>query len=71
MKHIDSNFMQDFLTHVRDQTGDQELFAVGEFWKDSLEDLGKVTKFFPVLFHLLLKFYFILFVYFVNFFIWM
>lgn len=39
IKHIDSDFIAKFVKHVRKETGKGKLFAVGEFWKDSIEDL--------------------------------
>ncbi|KAF8586977.1 glycoside hydrolase family 13 protein, partial [Ramaria rubella] len=37
VKHIDREFISKFVKHVR--KGKDKLFAVGEFWKDSIEDL--------------------------------
>ncbi|KAK7047862.1 hypothetical protein VNI00_006190 [Paramarasmius palmivorus] len=39
VKHIDSGFIADFVKAVRQGTDKPKMFAVGEFWKDSLEDL--------------------------------
>ncbi|KAF8917380.1 putative alpha-amylase [Mucidula mucida] len=41
VKHIDSAFIGDFVKSVRAETDKPKMFAVGEFWKDSLEDLEK------------------------------
>ncbi|KAF7982385.1 hypothetical protein HWV62_28469 [Athelia sp. TMB] len=40
VKHIDSVFIRDFVKHVREKSGKDSLFAVGEFWKDSLDSLN-------------------------------
>lgn len=37
IKHIDEHFMSEFVQTVRKETNKPELFAVGEFWKDSTE----------------------------------
>lgn len=37
VKHIDREFISKFVLHVRKDR--DKLFAVGEFWKDSIEDL--------------------------------
>lgn len=37
IKHIDREFIATFVKHVR--KGRDKLFTVGEFWKDSVEDL--------------------------------
>jgi hypothetical protein len=37
IKHIDREFISKFVKHVRKDR--DKLFAVGEFWKDSVEDL--------------------------------
>nr|AOC97452.1 alpha-amylase [Flammulina velutipes] len=39
VKHIDASFIGNFVQHVRKETDKPKMFAVGEFWKDSLEDL--------------------------------
>ncbi|ESK92575.1 glucan -alpha-maltohexaosidase precursor [Moniliophthora roreri MCA 2997] len=39
VKHIDSGFIAEFIKSVRQNTDKPKMFAVGEFWKDSLEDL--------------------------------
>ncbi|KAG8889411.1 hypothetical protein FRB99_003992 [Tulasnella sp. 403] len=39
IKHIDENFMREFVKHVRASDGYSQVFCVGEFWKDSLTDL--------------------------------
>ncbi|EJD53851.1 putative alpha-amylase [Auricularia subglabra TFB-10046 SS5] len=41
VKHIDSKFIAEFVDRVRKETQIDSLFAVGEFWKDSLESLEK------------------------------
>ncbi|CAE6402173.1 unnamed protein product [Rhizoctonia solani] len=40
IKHIDDIFIADFIKHVRGETHKPSMFAVGEFWKDSLEDIN-------------------------------
>jgi hypothetical protein len=40
-QHIDSDFIARFVKHVRAETDKPKMFAVGEFWKDSLDDLNK------------------------------
>ena len=40
-QHIDSAFISKFVKHVRKNTSKPKLFAVGEFWKDSIDDLEK------------------------------
>ncbi|KAG9049562.1 hypothetical protein FS837_009900 [Tulasnella sp. UAMH 9824] len=40
IKHIDENFMAKFVAHVRENSGKDKLFCVGEFWKDSLDSLN-------------------------------
>ncbi|KZP22109.1 glycoside hydrolase family 13 protein [Athelia psychrophila] len=40
VKHIDSGFIRDFVKHVREKSGKDSLFVVGEFWKDSLDALN-------------------------------
>lgn len=39
VKHIDSQFIADFVKAVREDAKDPHLFAVGEYWKDDLSDL--------------------------------
>ncbi|KIY63156.1 glycoside hydrolase family 13 protein [Cylindrobasidium torrendii FP15055 ss-10] len=39
VKHIEAGFIADFVKHTRKESGKPKMFAVGEFWKDSLEDL--------------------------------
>ena len=39
IKHIDEDFIAGFIKHVRQETGQPNLFAVGEFWSDSIEDI--------------------------------
>jgi alpha-amylase len=39
LQHIDTDFISKFVKHVRSATEKPKLFAVGEFWKDSVEDL--------------------------------
>lgn len=41
IKHMDRNFIAAFIKHVRQETGQPSLFAVGEFWKDSVEDISR------------------------------
>ncbi|TDL24317.1 putative alpha-amylase [Rickenella mellea] len=41
VKHIDSEFIGTFVKHVREKTHKPAMFAVGEFWKDSIEDLER------------------------------
>ena len=41
IKHIDRDFIATFVKHVRQETGQPNLFAVGEFWKDSVEDISQ------------------------------
>jgi alpha-amylase len=38
-QHIDRNFIADFIKTTRSETGKKNLFALGEFWKDSIDDL--------------------------------
>ncbi|KAG8759253.1 hypothetical protein FRC11_002251 [Ceratobasidium sp. 423] len=40
IKHIDDIFVAEFVKHVRAETHKPSMFAVGEFWKDSLEDIN-------------------------------
>ncbi|KAJ7150950.1 alpha-amylase [Mycena crocata] len=39
IKHIDRGFIEDFVKSVRKETSKPKMFAVGEFWKDSITDL--------------------------------
>ncbi|KAG8823804.1 hypothetical protein FRC19_003107 [Serendipita sp. 401] len=39
IKHIDREFIGKFVQHVRASSGRLKMFAVGEYWKDSLDDL--------------------------------
>ncbi|EJU02147.1 alpha-amylase [Dacryopinax primogenitus] len=39
VKHIDRGLIADFIKIVREQTHKPAMFAVGEFWKDSIQDL--------------------------------
>ncbi|KAJ6532771.1 alpha-amylase [Mycena vulgaris] len=39
VKHIDRSFIADFVKSVREETSKPKMFAVGEFWKDSITDL--------------------------------
>jgi len=41
IKHIDRDFMSTFVKHTRQETGQPNLFAVGEFWKDSTPDISQ------------------------------
>lgn len=38
-QHIEAGFIADFVKHTRKESGKPKMFAVGEFWKDSLDDL--------------------------------
>lgn len=38
-QHIDRSFISDFVQQVRAGTDMPKMFAVGEFWKDSIQDL--------------------------------
>ncbi|KAJ1304692.1 hypothetical protein OPQ81_005831 [Rhizoctonia solani] len=40
VKHIDNEFIAEFVRHVRGETHKPSMFAVGEFWKDSLDDIN-------------------------------
>jgi alpha-amylase len=40
IKHIDRDFIATFVKHVRQETG-RPNFAVGEFWKDSTQDISR------------------------------
>ncbi|KAG9018168.1 hypothetical protein FRB90_012012 [Tulasnella sp. 427] len=40
IKHIDETFIAKFVAHIRENSGKDKLFCVGEFWKDSLESLN-------------------------------
>ncbi|GAA5981495.1 hypothetical protein JCM11641_004782, partial [Rhodosporidiobolus odoratus] len=39
IKHIDEAFIADFVREVRERVDNPDLFCVGEFWKDNLENL--------------------------------
>ncbi|CDZ98132.1 alpha-amylase [Phaffia rhodozyma] len=39
IKHIDREFIGQFVKHVRKEIGNDKLFCVGEFWEDSLGSL--------------------------------
>ncbi len=39
IKHIDEDFIIAFIKDVRQKTGQPNLFAVGEFWSDSIGDI--------------------------------
>ena len=39
IKHIDEDFIVNFIKSTRQETGQPNLFAVGEFWSDSIEDI--------------------------------
>jgi hypothetical protein len=43
IKHIDRGFISDFVQHVRKAVGNDKMFCVGEFWKDSLDSLNSYT----------------------------
>lgn len=40
VKHIDSNFMKDWIEYLRKETN-KELFAVGEYWNANIDDLER------------------------------
>jgi alpha-amylase len=40
VKHIDRDFISKFVKHIREHSGKDSLFAVGEYWKDSERDLS-------------------------------
>jgi alpha-amylase len=40
IQHIDRRFIGQFVKHVRKEMGNDKLFCVGEFWKDSLDSLS-------------------------------
>jgi len=39
IKHIDEKFISKFVKNTREVTGKPKLFAVGEYWKDDINDL--------------------------------
>lgn len=39
IKHIDESFISKFVENAREKSGYPKLFAVGEYWKDSIDDL--------------------------------
>jgi len=39
IKHIDESFISKFVKNARNKSGYPKLFAVGEYWKDSVDDL--------------------------------
>ncbi|CAG7850656.1 Alpha-amylase {ECO:0000269/PubMed:11997021, ECO:0000269/PubMed:12915728, ECO:0000269/PubMed:14632998}; AltName: Full=1,4-alpha-D-glucan glucanohydrolase; AltName: Full=BLA; Flags: Precursor [Serendipita indica DSM 11827] len=39
IKHISRDFIAKFVQHVRETSGSSHMFAVGEYWKDSIDDL--------------------------------
>ena len=41
VKYIDRDFIATFVKHVRREAGQPSVFAVGEFWKDSAEDISR------------------------------
>jgi len=43
-QHIDRNFIADFIKTMRSETGKPNLFALGEFWKDSFDDLSNYVN---------------------------
>ena len=40
IKHIDEDFMVGFIKHVRQGTGQPNLFAVGEYWSRSIDEIS-------------------------------
>ncbi|KAK9720282.1 hypothetical protein K7432_004210 [Basidiobolus ranarum] len=40
-KHIDGEFIYDLMKHVRQELGNDKFYAVGEFWKSSIEAVDK------------------------------
>jgi len=44
VKHIDRTFIADFIKTMRSETGKPKLFALGEFWKDSFDDLSNYVN---------------------------
>ena len=46
IKHIDEDFIVGFIKNVRQQTGQPNLFAVGEFWSSSVDEIiGYLDRF--------------------------
>ncbi|KAK4702483.1 alpha-amylase, partial [Phenoliferia sp. Uapishka_3] len=46
IKHMDENFCAGFVNHVREKLNNEDMFCVGEFWKDSIESLtGYLDRF--------------------------
>lgn len=43
VKHIDVGFISQFVQHVRKEIGNDKLFCVGEYWKDSMDSLNAYT----------------------------
>jgi alpha-amylase len=39
IKHIDESFISKFVSNAREKSGYPKLFSVGEYWKDSIDDL--------------------------------
>jgi len=39
IKHIDEDFIVGFIKDIRQKSGQPNLFAVGEFWSDSVDDI--------------------------------
>ncbi|KAI8352608.1 glycoside hydrolase superfamily [Mortierella sp. GBAus27b] len=39
LKHVSAGFIQHLLEHVRNETNNPDFFAVGEYWKDDVNDL--------------------------------
>nr|AFX74688.1 alpha amylase [Glaciozyma antarctica] len=39
IKHMDEGFIAQFVKYVREKLDNEDLFCVGEFWKDSIESL--------------------------------
>ncbi|TPX32604.1 alpha-amylase [Synchytrium microbalum] len=45
LKHIDAGFIAEFLANVRKETGKDNFFTVGEYWKEGTQDLeGYLAK---------------------------
>ncbi|KIL67592.1 glycoside hydrolase family 13 protein [Amanita muscaria Koide BX008] len=46
IKHIDRRFVLNFVQHVRQQTGNSNLFAVAEYWSDNLKTILPIIQMF-------------------------